>query len=274
MASAHINGVRIAYDCVGRADAPTVLLIHGHPFDRSMWSPQLAAFARSHCRVVAPDLRGYGESSVVPGKTTLKAFAQDLAALLDAIGTAGRTVVCGLSMGGQIAMEFCRTHPDRIAGVILAATFPQSETEAGRLGRLATAERLLVEGMSTYANELLPKMLSANTIRTRPDLAREVLAMMRRASPIGAAAALRGRAERLDYQEVLRGLTVPALVVVGAEDAFTTRADAELMRDLVADARLLWLEGVGHMPNLEAAEAFNHAVEGLLCSPEASLQCR
>ena len=77
--------------------------------------------------------------------------------------------------------------------------------------------------------------------------------MMRAAPPEGAAAALRGRAERPPYEGVLTALAVPALVVVGDQDAFTTRADAEAMHRLLAGSELLWLPGIGHMPNLEAA---------------------
>ena len=125
------------------------------------------------------------------------------------------------------------------------------------------ADRLLREGMGPYAEEVLPKMLGAEPIATRPELAAKVLAMMRGARPEGAAAALRGRAERPAYEESLRRLSVPALVVVGDEDAFTTRADAEEMHRLLDGSELLWLERVGHMPNLERAGAFNAALERL-----------
>jgi 3-oxoadipate enol-lactonase len=81
--------------------------------------------------------------------------------------------------------------------------------------------------------------------------------MMCGTNPEGAAAALRGRAERPDYQPTLAVLSVPALVIVGSEDAYTTRAQAERMRDLPRDAELIWLEGIGHMPNLEHPDAFN-----------------
>lgn len=260
---AQANGVTLAYDEAGDGSAPPLLLVHGHPFDRSMWRPQLAAFERAPYRVIAPDLRGYGESTVVAGKTTLDLFARDLDALLSALGVTGGVVACGLSMGGQIVMEFARLFPERVAGMVLAATFPQAETEAGKTARRAMAERLLAEGMGPYAEDVLPRMLAPATIAARPDLAASVLAMMRAAPPEGAAAALRGRAERPPYEGVLAALAVPALVVVGDQDAFTTRADAEAMHRLLAGSELLWLPGIGHMPNLEAAAEFNAALARL-----------
>jgi pimeloyl-ACP methyl ester carboxylesterase len=84
-----------------------------------------------------------------------------------------------------------------------------------------------------------------------------VAAMMRATNAEGAAAGVRGRAERPSYEETLASLAVPVLVIVGREDAFTTRRDAERMRDLLSGSELVWLEGVGHMPNLERSEAFN-----------------
>jgi len=106
MTTVSVNGITIGYDDVGDGD-DTLLLIHGHPFNRSMWQPQLDAVRDAGWRVIIPDLRGYGETSVVPGLVTLDVFAADLAALLDHL-ECDVVVICGLSMGGQIVMEFLR----------------------------------------------------------------------------------------------------------------------------------------------------------------------
>src|SRR6478735_7086839 len=98
MPIAAINGITVAYDDVGHG-SNTLLLIHGHPFNRSMWRPQLDAVANAGWRVIVPDLRGYGETTVVPGKTPLPIFAADAAALLDHLGI-DTAVIGGLSMGG------------------------------------------------------------------------------------------------------------------------------------------------------------------------------
>jgi len=262
MGTASVNGIAIDYDDLG-GGADVLLLVHGHPFDRSMWRPQAETAAVAGWRVVVPDLRGYGRTTVVPGKTMLDHFAGDLAALLDHLGIPA-AVVGGLSMGGQIAMEFCRLHRPRVRGLLLAATFPRAETEEGRRVRHATADRLLAEGMGPYAAEALPRMLAPRSIAALPEMAAHVLDMMRRAHPAGAAAALRGRAERPAYQPVLAAFDGPALVVVGDEDAFTTRADADTMHALLRRSELVWMEGVGHMPNLERRAEFDAALLRLL----------
>lgn len=265
-ASAELNGIAVAYtdtlDAVS-PDAPVLLLVHGHPFNRSMWAPQLAAATAAGYRVIVPDLRGYGQTSVVPGKTTLDVFARDLAALLDLLKVR-QVVVGGLSMGGQIVMEFFRLFPERISAVLLADTFPRADDAAGRAFRNGVADRLLAEGMAGYADEVIDKMVAPATIAAQPAVAEHVLGMMRSTAPEGAAAALRGRAERPDYCELLTRITVPALVVVGEDDVYTPVSDAEFMHSSLPDSTLVVVPGTGHMPNLERVDEFNAALTAFL----------
>ncbi|GGQ73629.1 alpha/beta fold hydrolase [Streptomyces asoensis] len=251
----------LAYEDKG-ADTPPALplvLVHGHPFDRTMWAPQTEAFSATR-RVIAPDLRGYGRSPVVPGVTPLSRFALDIAALLDELGV-DRFVLAGLSMGGQIAMELCRQFPGRVRGLVLADTFAAPETAAGRLARNEMADRLLAEGMRGYADEVLEKMVAPYA---DPAVKAHVHRMMTSAPPEGAAAALRGRAERPDYRPLLTRVTVPALVVVGEDDEYTPVADARAMHAALPHGELRVVEGAAHLPNLERPDDFNKALEEFL----------
>ncbi|GAB2956523.1 alpha/beta hydrolase [Amycolatopsis acidiphila] len=246
----------LRYDDKGTG--PVLLLVHGHPFDRTMWHPQLEHFSATH-RVLVPDLRGYGETPVRGTKTLLQTFAEDLADLLDHLHV-DRCVLGGLSMGGQIAMEFQRRFPERLTGLLLADTSPLAETGQGKQNRTEMAARLLREGMGPYADEVLRKMVAPGS----SEVDEHVLAMMRGARPEGAAAALRGRAERPDYVETLRTVRVPTLVVVGSEDEFTPLADAELIHRSVPHSELVVIEGAAHLPNLERPAEFNTALARLL----------
>jgi pimeloyl-ACP methyl ester carboxylesterase len=241
-----------------------LVLVHGHPFDRTMWAPQIEAFSAAR-RVVAPDLRGYGASPVVPGVTPLSAFARDIEALLDDLKVE-TFVLAGLSMGGQIVMECYARFPDRIRGLVLADTFPAAETAEGKRTRGAMADRLLREGMRGYADEVLEKMVApyADT-----QVKAHVHRMMAATPPEGAAAALRGRAERPDYRDLLTRVTVPALVVVGADDAYTPVSDAESMHAALPDSTLRVIEGAAHMPNLERPGEFNGALGEFLAKVDA-----
>ncbi|NGN63587.1 alpha/beta fold hydrolase [Streptomyces sp. A7024] len=261
MATALVNGISIAYDDEGTGDA--LLLVHGHPFDRSMWAPQAAEFAAQGYRVITPDLRGFGETSGSAGAADFSDFARDLAALLDHLGLE-RVVIGGLSMGGQIVMDFCRLFPERVRGVLLADTFPTAETEEGVKRRHAMADRLLAEGMAPWSDEVLDKMVAPYNIEALPDVAAHVRRMMHGAPAEGAALAHRARAGRPDYCDTLRDLRVPVLVVTGADDPYTPVPDAELMHELAPDATLHIIEGAAHMPNLERPVDFNAALGAFL----------
>jgi len=251
----------LAYEDQGGADSTALplVLIHGHPFDHTMWAPQIAAFSPGR-RVIAPDLRGYGASPMVPGVTPLATFAEDVVALLDELGVA-EFVLAGLSMGGQIVMECYRQFPERIRGLVLADTFPAAETPEGKKARGDMADRLLREGMRGYADEVLHKMVAPYAA---PEVAAHVHRMMTSTPPEGAAAALRGRAERPDYRELLTRVTVPALVVVGADDEYTPVSDAEAMHAALPDSTLQVIDAAAHMPNLERPEEFNGVLADFL----------
>ncbi|MFG2988044.1 alpha/beta fold hydrolase [Streptomyces sp. NPDC048257] len=253
------NGVPLVFDDLGPRGGAPVILIHGHPFNRTMWSPQTAALTAAGYRVITPDLRGYGESPVVPGKVLLAGLADDLAALLGRLGIE-QVVVGGVSMGGQIAMEVRLRHPGLVRAMVLSDTSPVPETADGAKLRRETAERLIAEGMRPYAEEVIDKMLAAYNVTAMPETAARVSAMMCATDPEGAAAALRGRAERPDYRPVLAGAAEPCLVLVGADDVYTPVAEAEALHALLPHSVLTVIEGAGHLPGLEQPEAFNRAL--------------
>ncbi|MFI1104235.1 alpha/beta fold hydrolase [Streptomyces melanogenes] len=242
-----------------RGTGDALLLVHGHPFDRTMWDPQIEEFARTH-RVVVPDLRGYGSAPVIPGTTLLSDFAEDLRALADRLGLA-RFALGGLSMGGQIVMECYRLFPERISSLVLADTFPAAETPQGRTARREMADRLVREGMKPYADEVLEKMVAPYA---DAEVKAHVYRMMTATDPEGAAAALRGRAERPDYRELLTTVTVPTLVVVGRDDTYTPVADAEATHAAVPGSTLVVVESAAHLPNLERPAEFNAALRAHL----------
>ncbi|MEP7285902.1 MAG: alpha/beta hydrolase [Chloroflexota bacterium] len=256
MSTIQLEDISVAYNDT-EVGMPCVF-IHGHPFNRTMWNDQIGGLATA-CRVIVPDLRGYGETTVISWKTLLEDFARDLARLLDALKV-DQIVLGGLSMGGQIVLEFYRLFPQRVTALILADTFAQGETEEGYRQRYEMADRLVREGMQPYADEVLPKMVSKSTIIKHPDIADRVLEMMQTTAPEGAAAALRGRAERPDYTGLLSLITVPTLIVVGREDEFTPISDAEFMNEKIPNSRLIIIDDAGHMPNMECANVFNQAV--------------
>ena len=247
----------LAYDDAGAG--PAVVLIHGHPFNRSMWAPQLAAL-RPHYRVIAPDLRGFGDSPVTPGTVTMAELAGDVERLLGRIGV-GPAAIVGLSMGGLVVMELATAHPDRWWALGLVATTAQPVTEAERADRRARADLAERAGMAPIAQGMNERLYGPDP---DPAVVAAVTEMMLATSPPGAAAAFRGRALRPDYRPALAELDVPAFVCVGDRD---TWSDAAVTDELAASLRRpdrLVLPGVGHLPNLERPELFNAALARFL----------
>ncbi|MGW5613689.1 alpha/beta fold hydrolase [Streptomyces sp. NPDC003877] len=232
---------------------PTPLvLVHGHPFDRTMWAPQLETFAATR-RVIAPDLRGYGASPVTPAVPDFSGFARDIEALLDELGVES-CVLAGVSMGGQIVMECHRLFPERVRGLVLADTSAAPESPEGVRARDAMADRLLAEGLRGYADEVLERMVAPYASAA---VKAHVHGMMTATSPEGAAAALRARARRRDNRPLLPRVRVPALVVVGADDTYTPVSEARALHTALPDATLHVVEGAAHLPNLERPEVFD-----------------
>ena len=245
----------LAYD--ERGSGPAIVLVHGHPFSRAMWSGQLDSLS-DEFRVIAPDLPGYGESPARGETITPRGLADSVVELMDTIDVDGATVV-GLSLGGLVAMELGLGSADRVAGLVLAATTAAPLTPEEAKLRRSTAAQLERDGMLDHALEMAGRLFGP-AARRDPDVVVPILETMLRTSPAGAAAALRGRAERPPYHELLPAMRVPALVVAGDADSYST---AEITQQLVASLRgpeVLILPGIGHLPNLEAPERFDAAV--------------
>jgi pimeloyl-ACP methyl ester carboxylesterase len=260
MATARVRGIEMAYDDAGSGAA--VVLLHGYPFNRSMWREQREALVANY-RVITPDLRGHGETTVTAEPATMEEMARDVDALLDKLEI-GRVTIGGLSMGGYVTLAFYRRFPLRVRALILADTRPQADTLDARRNREEQAKKILKEGMQSIASDFLKKVLTPATLAEQPDRVARVREMILKTDPQGAAAALRGMAARPDQTDFLEGILVPTLILVGSEDQLTPPADAELMRREIRGSRLEVIEGASHLSNLERPAEFNRALKSFL----------
>jgi pimeloyl-ACP methyl ester carboxylesterase len=268
------------YDDVGRG--PAIILLHGYPFDRSMWRGQIDVLSANGFRAIAPDLRGFGEMSDklqfvadAEGReterqaeayrtvTTMADMARDVAALMDKLKI-DQAVICGLSMGGYVAFEFVHLFPTRVRALVLAGTRAPADNEQEKQARFQQVEQMLAKGMSGIAEASLPKLLAPRTLAEKPEVVARVREMILRSDPKGAAAAQRGMAARRNYSDDLAGVDVPTLVIVGRDDPIRPVADAEFMHDRIPGSRLEIIEDAAHMTNMEQPEAFNKALLGFL----------
>jgi pimeloyl-ACP methyl ester carboxylesterase len=260
MPTVRIRGIDMAYDSEG-VGIP-ILLIHGFPFNRTMWRDQVAAFSGRY-RVITPDLRGLGETTQGDLPSTMDEMSRDLVALLDKLKLQ-RVILGGLSMGGYVALNFYRRFDLRVRGLMLFDTRAQADTEEAKEGREELAQRAEAEGIEAVVDAFLPKLLAPATFEERPEVVQRLRDMMMKTLPAGAAAALRGMAERTDSTTVLDRIMAPTLILVGSEDAITTVDDAKLMCRETMGSHLEIIEGAGHVSNFERPDEFNQAIEKYL----------
>jgi 3-oxoadipate enol-lactonase len=264
MTTTRIDDIQLAYDDVG--SGPAVVLIHGYPFNRSLWNEQVEALAGNY-RVVTPDLRGFGESDTSEGPATMNRLALDVAKLMDHLGI-DQAVIGALSMGGYVALAFVKQFPSRVKALVLVDTRAQADTEEGKQTRFQQAEKALSEGMAGIADAMLPKLLTPETVSKRPEVVKRVRDMMLKTKPQGAASALLGMAEREDQSEFISTINLPTMIVVGREDAITPLVDSETMHSKIQHSRLVVLDHAGHVSNLEQTERFNVALLEFLSTLE------
>lgn len=258
----------------------SVVLLHGYPFDRSMWREQFDFLDAAGYHVIAPDLLGEKHDKLqcvadadprepdreAKACCTMDDMARHVERLMGMLRIK-QAVVCGLSMGGYVAFEFAKLFPERVRALILAGTRAPADNEQEKQGRIKQAEQMLAAGMSGIAEASLPKLLGPRTIAEKPDVVNRVREMILAADPERAAAAQRGMAARRDYTRDLPGLEVPALIIVGRQDQIRPVADAEFMHRGMRNARLEIIEDAAHLTNMEQPEDFNRAVLSFLENP-------
>lgn len=246
---------------VDRGGGVPLLFVHGFPLDGTLWQPQVDALSDEY-RVIVPDLRGFGGSTVSLAMT-MEQYADDLRAFLDELRI-DEVVLVGLSMGGYVALAFCRLAPNRLRGLVLVDTRPQADSDEARANRTATARQVMEDGAAALADSMLDRLVSPATLKNQPDLVSSIRDMMARQSVFGIVAALYGMAERRDSRPMLGDISVPTLVVVGADDVITPVAEAESMVEAIPGSELVVIPDAGHLSNLEQPRAFNRAVREFL----------
>jgi len=254
---ADINGIILAYG--DRGKGLPLVLVHGFPLCRKMWRPQTEVLAKAGCRVIIPDLRGFGESVLTSGMVSMDIYADDIVALMDHLGI-DKAVVGGMSMGGYVLLNLVERYPDRIAAPIFIVTKAGSDDDAGKARRTALAEACRVQGVLPVAEAFRNFLFAPATLTDNPALVDEVCGWMKASDPRGAAAGLIAMRDRKDCVALLGSINQPALVIGADQDQAVPVEDSRIIADGLSDAELCILHGSGHMVNLEQPARFNEAI--------------
>jgi pimeloyl-ACP methyl ester carboxylesterase len=230
-----------------------LLLVHGFPLDHTMWREQVSELSKTF-RVLAPDLRGFGQSSPVAGDdavVTMAHFADDLAEMLSAMRIEGPVAFCGLSMGGYVAFQFAARHADKLGRLILCDTKAAADTKEAAENRHKLAATVLSEGSQAAADAMLSKLFSKRAIESQVPYVEETRQVILGTQPQTIAAALRGMAAREDFTAKLETIDVPTLVLCGTEDVITPPAEMRSIAAAIPGAEYCEVPEAGHMSPLE-----------------------
>jgi pimeloyl-ACP methyl ester carboxylesterase len=256
-----VMGRQVGYD--ERGNGRPLVLIHGYPLNRMIWEAQWEGLAEQ-AHVIAPDLRGFGESEPVDAPGDISTYADDVRGFLDALGITEPIVLAGLSMGGYVALAYLRQYPGQVAGLVLANTKATPDSAEGKAGRDRGIAQAKEKGAAAIAEGMLPKVFSPKTMQSNGELVAQVKRIMESATVPGIVAALAAMRDRPDSTGTLLNFSAPTLVIAGADDQLMPMVEAENMKQAARSSTLVVIPDAGHLSPMEQPAAFNRAVSEFL----------
>jgi 3-oxoadipate enol-lactonase len=257
----HVNGVTICYDDLGKGTIP-ILFIHGFPFDKSSWEPQMEFHSQAH-RTIAYDIRGFGKSTGSNEKTSINLFADDLVKLMDALQI-HKVIACGLSMGGYILLNAVNRYPERFEAIILCDTQCIADSPEGKEKRYKAIKLIEEGGLNEYADGLIKNVFWKESLNTKKELVERIKTGVLNTSSDAITGTLAALAERDETCSVLETISVPALIICGKEDVVTPLVQSEFLRTNIKDSTLHSIDQAGHLSNLEQPGEFNQLLAGFI----------
>jgi len=259
-----INNLIVSYTDDGPGNAPSIIFIHGFPLNKSMWRNQVDALKESY-RVITYDIRGHGNTENGTVEFSIELFVRDLISFMDTMKI-DRTILCGFSMGGYIALKAVTNYSTRFIALILSNTNCTADSPEAIAYRMRTIEILKEGTIGKFADVNLKKLFandsSTDTI-PEIELAREMIVNTSKKSLCSTLLALSTRDETCS---VLAGIKVPVLILVGKEDVITPPEAAMFMHKKIKGSTIHIIEHAGHLCNLEKPGEFNDQLKKFLSS--------
>ena len=245
---------------------PVVVLLHGFPLDLTLWDSQRETIGSMY-RVICPDLRGHGKTEAPGGIYPIDDMADDVIELLDSLKISEPVVLGGLSMGGYVALSIAVRYRKRLRGLMLMNTKAGADTPEMARSREELARQVEESGdIGPVVASMLPKMFGSTSTAKSPELVERIRDVMSRTSPNGVAGMLRGLAIRPDRKADLARITLPTLVMTGAEEAMIPVEESRAMASALPNAELIVVSESGHLTPLENPVAANSAILRFLSS--------
>lgn len=259
-----INNLSVSYTDEGRMESPVIIFIHGFPFNKSMWNPQVN-FLRDNYRPIAYDIRGHGNSGTGMEAFSINLFADDLISFMDTLKI-DKAILCGLSMGGYIALNAIEKHFKRFDALILSDTQCIADTPEAKEKRLKAIENIRKTGVEKYAEESIKNLFAPESFKTRVKEIADIKEMIIKTSGQSLCNTLLALSERKETCTKLSAIKVPVLIMAGSEDKITPPAAARYMHERINGSQLQIIDHAGHLSNLENPDEFNIMLKKFVAS--------
>jgi 3-oxoadipate enol-lactonase len=250
-----INGISVNYTERGLPQGLPVVFIHGFPFNHAMWETQMRGLP-NNIRAITYDVRGHGATDVGDGQYTIELFVDDFISLLDHL-VIEKAVVCGLSMGGYIALRAYERHPDRFKALVLCDTRSEGDPNEAKVKRTDSLKAVKRDGVPAFAEGFVKAVFAEETFKSNPDAVVMIRKSIEGNSPLGICGTLIALAARTDTTSVLPTIKIPTLILVGELDKLTPPAAARAMHERIAGSELHVIPHAAHMSNLENPAMFD-----------------
>jgi len=238
-----------------------IILIHGFPLDARMWTSQAEFLRGRGYAVLTPNLPGFGGTPPLPrDQTSMEAFAHEIHQLIIR-EAGGRAIVGGFSMGGYVLQALLRSHPETVVAAMFLNTRAEADSPTAREGRLKSIEAITQNGPASLIETMLGKVLAPHPSPTVQSQARAIMASQ---SPQGIINAQFAMSQRRDQTDLLATLTIPTLIISGAQDATSPPSVALAMQSHIPHAPLIQIASAGHLAPMEQPIAVNTAIAEFL----------
>ncbi|HBB92782.1 MAG TPA: alpha/beta hydrolase [Bacteroidales bacterium] len=256
------KNLTVSYIDEGSVPAPTIIFIHGFPLNKAMWDKQVGKLKENY-RVIAYDIRGHGNSDAGDSDFSIELFVNDLLSLMDVLKI-DKTILCGFSMGGYIAINAVENYPERFVALLLCDTNCSDDKPEAKEKRMKTIESIKKNGLEQYAEESLKKLFAKVSFSKQIEEIASVREMIMKTSGQTLFKTLHALAERAETCTRLHEIKVPVLILVGEEDEITPPDAALSMHEKIKGSTLHIIDHAGHLSNMENSIEFNNQLAGFL----------
>ncbi len=255
-----INGLSV--NTFGNSSNKSIVFIHGFPYDHSMWQNQIDAL-KDEYYCIAYDVRGLGESYVGDGQFTMEFYVDDLFIIMKELKLQ-KPAVCGLSMGGYIALRAVEKNQENFGALILCDTRAEADDNSGKLKRSANINMINTEGLKKFVDNFVPNCFADETIEEEKDLYQSILNKSYNNNPIGVKGAIIAIMSRTDTTEFLPKIKIPSLILCGSFDKLTPPQVMRALSEKIPDSEFAIIPRAGHMSPIENPQAVNDLIKGFL----------